>query len=126
MTRKINSYPEEQFNIHCSDYGLPAPERNFIFHPTRKWRLDFAWPKYKVAVEVEGGSFIAGRHTRGAGFREDCVKYAQALILGWLVLRVLPEQINSLDAINWTRELINQRSYEYGCKVREKPPGQAD
>jgi hypothetical protein len=37
------------------------------FHPVRRWRFDAAFPARKVAVELDGGIFAAGRHTRGAG-----------------------------------------------------------
>lgn len=41
----------------------------------------------KVAVEIEGGTFAGGRHTRGVGFRGDLEKYNTAALKGWLVLR---------------------------------------
>jgi hypothetical protein len=62
------------------------------FHPTRKWRFDFAWPIAKVALEVEGGAFTRGRHVRPSGFIADCEKYSEAALLGWTVLRVVPRK----------------------------------
>jgi len=63
-------------------------EREFRFWEGRKHRFDYAWPKIKLAVEVEGGVHIRGRHTRGTGFIKDCEKYNEAAILGWTVIRV--------------------------------------
>lgn len=80
---------------------LDAPTRELVFHAERKWRFDFAWPDRKVALEVEGGAWVGGRHTRGAGFKEDCVKYGEAFRLGWTVLRVMPEHITSGLAADW-------------------------
>jgi hypothetical protein len=60
-----------------------APEREFKFHPERRWRFDFCWPALKLAVEIEG----RGRHQTFVGFRNDCEKYNEALRLGWRVLR---------------------------------------
>jgi very-short-patch-repair endonuclease len=60
-----------------------AAEREYRFHPTRKWRFDFAWPAYKVAVEIDG----RGRHQTVDGVRKDCEKHNEAVILGWAVLR---------------------------------------
>ena len=79
---------------------LPLPEREFRFHPTRKWRFDFAYPALLVAVECEGGVWAMGRHNRGSGFTEDCAKYNQAAILGWRVLRFTKEMIDSGQAFD--------------------------
>lgn len=68
--------------------GLDHFVREHRFHPKRRWRFDFAWLPEMLAVEVEGGVFSRGRHTRGSGFVEDCEKYAEAAILGWTVIRV--------------------------------------
>ena len=80
---------EEAFAFHLRVApGVPAPEREYRFDPSRRWRFDFAWPAQKLAVEVEGGTFSGGRHTRGSGFEKDAEKYAEAVLAGWRVLRV--------------------------------------
>ncbi len=73
---------------------LPEPARGHVFAAVasevtrpRKWAFDFAWVAEKVAVEVEGGVFTQGRHTRGRGFTEDAWKYGTATALGWAILR---------------------------------------
>jgi len=80
---------------------IPDPVQEYRFHPTRRWRLDYAWPEHKLAVEIEGGAFarIPGRHTRGAGFRSDLEKYNELALAGWSLLRFLPEQINNGQAV---------------------------
>jgi very-short-patch-repair endonuclease len=67
--------------------GMIEPEYEYRFHPTRRWRFDVAFPKAKVAVELDGGVYTQGRHTRGAGFEGDCEKINAALDLGWVVYR---------------------------------------
>lgn len=67
--------------------GQPAPLPEFQFHPARRWRFDFAWPAHCLAVELEGGTYSGGRHTRGAGYTADCEKYNAAVAQGWRVLR---------------------------------------
>jgi very-short-patch-repair endonuclease len=89
--------------------GLPEPSREYVFAKPRRWRFDFAWWREKVAVEVEGGSWIAGRHTRGATFEKDCEKYAEAGIAGWLVLRVTPHMIEDGRAIALIRRALEVR-----------------
>lgn len=86
--------------------GIRTPVREHRFHQTRQWRFDFAWPDSRVALEVEGGAFAGGRHTRGAGFREDLKKYNEATRLGWRVLRVLPEQLDTLTTIALVHETL--------------------
>jgi very-short-patch-repair endonuclease len=82
------------FPILCKAAGLPVPEGEVRFHPTRKWRFDWGWEPWRVALEIDGGAFRGGRHTRGAGFVRDCEKINEAQLLGWMVLRVTPQQIN--------------------------------
>lgn len=73
--------------------GLPAPLTEYKFHPTRKWRFDYYWPKEKVALEVEGAVWVQGRHTRGSGFIKDMEKYNEAAAMGIRVLRCTPQQL---------------------------------
>jgi very-short-patch-repair endonuclease len=63
--------------------------REYQFHPTRKWRLDIAFPGIRLAVEVDGrgtdGSH--GRHHSVVGARRDFEKHNAAVVLGWRILR---------------------------------------
>lgn len=69
------------------DQGLKF-EKEHKFHPTRKWRFDFALVKEKIAIEYEGGVFHGkSRHTTGTGYTNDAEKYREAAKLGWRVLR---------------------------------------
>ena len=65
----------------------------------KDWRFDFAFKHEKLAVEIEGGVFTGGRHTRGAGFIEDTHKYNAAVLLGWRVLRFAAPDIKSGAAL---------------------------
>jgi len=66
---------------------LPMPCREHRFHAERKWRLDFAWPKFMLAVEIDGGAYGGGRHQRREGFNRDAEKSRALAELGWRVLR---------------------------------------
>lgn len=79
---------EQQLLSQIIGAGLPAPHCEHRFSPPRRWRADFAFLRERILVEVEGGSWVFGRHQRGAGFEADCDKYNQAAISGWLLLRV--------------------------------------
>lgn len=91
---------EELLLLDMKRLKLPIPEREWRFHPTRRWRLDFCWPGDKVACEVEGATWANGRHNRGAGFEADCVKYAEAAILGYRVIRVTSNMITDGRAVD--------------------------
>lgn len=95
-------------DLQCRFAQLPIPVAEHRFHPVRKWRFDWAWPDRHIAVEVNGGAFASagGRHTRGAGFRSDAEKLAEAAILGWRVIPVLPEQIRSGLALEFVRRAL--------------------
>ena len=91
--------------LWAMDGRLPEPVSEYRFHPTRKWRFDFAWPDQMVAVEIEGGVYSHGRHTRPAGFMGDCEKYEAALLRQWVVFRVPGEWLDTrpvqvFDTIN--------------------------
>ena len=79
----------------CLLHGLPAPVKEFRFHPTRKWRFDYCWPDTKVALEIDGGVWTGGRHTRGKGFISDQEKTNEAQVSGWIVLRTIPKDAAS-------------------------------
>lgn len=70
--------------------GFPTPVREYRAFPPRRWRFDFAWPSYKIALEIDGGVYTLGRHTRGAGFEADCRKMNEAAASGWAVFHITP------------------------------------
>lgn len=114
MTTGIRSRLELLFAQQVKDARLPEPDRDHRFHPTRKWAFDFAWsaprsyPPAPIAVEIEGGTWIQGGHSRGKGYEEDCEKYAEALILGWRVLRVTTDMVEDGRAIALLRRLFDE------------------
>lgn len=91
---------EETFKLHCRAHGL-APQCEYQFHPTRKWRFDFAFVDRMCAVECEGAVWTNGRHTRGSGFVADMEKYNAAAALGWFVFRFDGAAVKSGDAIRF-------------------------
>lgn len=98
---------EESLNLQMRALKIEF-EREHRFHPTRKWRFDFAIPKIGLAIEVEGGLYINGRHNRGEGYENDLEKYDEAMRLGWTVYRCGPRMINNGKALETIEILINQ------------------
>ena len=86
---------------------IPTPRAEFEFHPTRKWRFDFAWPDHMVALEIEGVTPDGGRHQTIGGFLGDAEKYEAALRLGWTVYRVPGPWIASKRRVIWREEVLD-------------------
>lgn len=103
---------EERLSLELKAVGLPEPVREYRFWPGRQFRFDFCWPDKMLAVEVEGGAFSGGRHSRGAGMTTDASKYNQAALMGWVVLRFTPPMIRSGEAIQTI-----ETAYRQLCEV---------
>lgn len=80
--------------------------KEFKFHPTRKWRFDYAIPQYKIALEVEGGVWSGGRHTSPKGFLNDMEKYNTATLMGWRVFRTIPDELLTNTTLSLLREAM--------------------
>ncbi|MBW6490989.1 MAG: endonuclease domain-containing protein [Lentimicrobium sp.] len=92
-TRDIGSEKSDMFvKIVKSVNGLDVV-KEYRFTPERRWRLDYAIPTHMIAIEVEGGAFTSGRHTRGKGFIADMEKYNELTCLGWSLIRVTPQNL---------------------------------
>lgn len=98
--------PVSRFERLLRSVGLPAPIREHRFHAVRRWRFDYAWPEQRVALEVEGGVWTGGRHTRGAGFVGDLEKYNAAVVAGWRVVRVVPGKLCASATIGMLESLL--------------------
>jgi len=99
---------EEMFAMHAKASRLPEPEREHRFAPPRRWRFDFAWPARMIAVEIEGGVWTGGRHTRGTGFEADAEKYNTAALMGWKVFRFTGGMVKSGAAIATVIEAMKE------------------
>ena len=78
-----------------------TPEHQFA-RPSRKWAFDRAHILAHVAIELEGGTWgrrnkdgelVPGRHVRGKGYADDCIKYNAATALGWAVFRLTSDML---------------------------------
>lgn len=90
--------------------------KEFKFHPTRKWRFDYAIPAHKIAIEVEGGVWTGGRHTSPKGFLNDMEKYNTATLMGWRVFRTTPDELCTNATLQLLREAI---AYVAEAPIRE-------
>lgn len=87
---------------------LPLDVREHRFAPPRRWRFDFAWREQKLAVEIEGGTYVNGGHNRGKAYADNCEKYNAAVLHGWRVLRYTTDDMSKrpLQVIDEVKEAL--------------------
>ena len=90
----------------CRAAGIEEPQPEFRFHPKRQWRLDYAWPLRMLGLEIDGGIWTDGRHTRGSGRLKDMEKQSEAAILGYRLLYVTPQQVKDGTAMDRIRRAL--------------------
>jgi very-short-patch-repair endonuclease len=97
------------FTALCKkDIGIEC-SKEYRFHPTRKWRFDYAFPAHKTAVEVDGGLWIQGRHNRPKGYINDMEKFNTAASMGWVVLKFTPDELYKSATLNLIKLTLKNR-----------------
>lgn len=99
----------EDFALQLQRPGIPPAVREFAFCPGRRWRSDFAWPDARLLVEVDGGTYGAGRasgHTSVSGMARDREKDAHAAILRYHVIRVDSKAVRSGQGADWVAQFF--------------------
>lgn len=91
------------------EFGPFVPE--YKFHSERMWRFDYSYPDQKVAIEVEGlvRPWQKSRHTTNNGYKDDCEKYNNAIVLGWRVLRFTQDMILKKETFEILRQTLLTR-----------------
>lgn len=106
------SEPEEVLVFQLRAAGISGYEREVRWHPTRKWRSDFMFHTQSIIVEIDGGTWASGRHTRGGGFERDAEKHAEAAILGYTVLRFTTGMVMRGEAVGFIERILEARKKE--------------
>jgi hypothetical protein len=88
---------EDRFLAMWESQSGPALEREYRFHPKRRWRFDFAHLPTKTAFEIQGGLYTAqSGHRSQEGVRRDYEKLNAAQALGWTVFQVTSQDIQNV------------------------------
>lgn len=105
-----------KFELLWKTANGPELVAEHAFHPTRKWRFDFACKPARCAIELDGGAFLpfGGRHGRGMGMVKDCEKYRAAADLGWRIWRFTTKCL-TVEAVAMTAQ-----SFRMAIKERKK------
>lgn len=112
--KPISNLELKMFQILENSGFTNGMEREITFHPKRRWRLDFAWPEHKIAIEVHGKVWHKGGHTSGVGRLRDMEKGNAAKLLGWIVLEIGDKHIEDGTALEWVRSLFQLKDLEIG------------
>lgn len=120
FTRRLLTREEALKQIR--DCRLPEPQTEFLFarELKRKWRFDLCWPQFHVALEVEslvvkklaGMIIVMGRHSTVQSFRDDTVKQATAVELGWAVLHFEDAYIRDGTAVEHLKRVLVRRGWD--------------
>ena len=79
-------------------------KKEYKFAVGRRFRFDYYvdFLTSGIAIELEGGVWTRGRHTRPSGFLNDMEKYNLAASMGILVFRIPSHDISA----NWLSPII--------------------
>ena len=100
--------PSAKFEILFKSLGGWGLVKEYKFAESRRFRFDYYHPS-GVSVELEGGVWTRGRHTRPSGFLNDMEKYNLAASMGILVFRI-PSHDISAKWISPIVKTINERT----------------
>lgn len=87
---------ESEARLAMLDGGLPEPVLQYevVDRDFRRWRLDFAWPEYRVTVEFDGFEY----HSSPASLRRDRQKRAALVELGWQPMGIVSADVRGRPA----------------------------
>jgi very-short-patch-repair endonuclease len=82
--------------------GVLGIERQYFWCRGRKYRADLAIPSpHRLIIELEGGV-----HTIRKRWRDDVIKGQQAILQGWVLLRIANDQVRSGDAARIVQNVL--------------------
>lgn len=101
---------KEEFLNQLRIARLPMPEAEVRFHPTRKWRFDWAFVPQKIAIEYQGGIFHGGiGHNGIKGSKRDCLKFSSATALGWKLFLINADMVRDGSAFGFIQDALASR-----------------
>jgi hypothetical protein len=82
---------ESEARLAMLDGGLPPPvlQHEIVDRNGRTWRVDFAWPERRVAVEYDGFDW----HSDPEQLRRDRQKRAALQEMGWTVQSIVADDV---------------------------------
>jgi hypothetical protein len=128
-----NGYNPKVVTAFFASHEIPEPVFELRFNPLRRWRFDISWDGYSsnflegwkknspssggieegawerqlVALEVQGGIWTAGRHSRGAAMLKEWEKLNEAAILGWRIIYCQPKDLLTAKTAKTIKRALN-------------------
>jgi len=105
---------EAAFLFQIQSLGIKEPVQQFKFRETRKWRVDFAWPERKLAVEIEGGIWRrgGGAHSHPVNIERDIDKGNALAMAGYHLLRFTDKHIRSGEGVQTVKAFLIQKELD--------------
>ena len=120
----MTSNLEQEFITRWIQLGgkIDQLTQEYKFLPDRKYRFDFVCLEKMVAIEIEGGTWTQGRHSRGPGYSADCEKYNLAQLAGWRVFRFTSDMLQNDPAKNLLPiiKLLTKEDFNNTCPFCQK------
>lgn len=93
------------FDAMCAANGCPIPVSEYKFDAYRKWKFDYLFDGW-LALEVQGGNWIHGHHTRASALDDEYEKVNAAAAAGYTVIFCTPEDIQTGKAFEYIRNAL--------------------
>jgi hypothetical protein len=111
LTRTEQEESEREFEFQCRAHKLPIPHKQYHWARDlgRNFRCDFAWPQYRLLLEVHGGIWMpagVGAHSGGKAITADIHKAQHAVLLRLHLLPVTTGQVKNGEAIDIARRAL--------------------
>ena len=93
---RAESPMESEMRLVFIDWGLPAPELQYEICDLhgKLWRVDFAWPEYRVAAEYDSVDW----HANPAAFKHDRMKTARLREIDWVSVPAVVDDVRKFPA----------------------------
>jgi len=80
----------------------------FYFSTERLFRIDYAIPEYKIAIEQEGGIYMKGNsgHSSGTGIARDMEKNNFLVEKGWRLIRRQPSEMLTMATLDIIKKAL--------------------
>ena len=105
---------EQRLRDAMDEAGITGYTMQYLFIKAkrRRYAWDFAFVEAKLLIEVQGGTWSAGRsgHSTGTGIRRDCMKANAAVLAGWRLLVFTSDMVRDGGAVEAIRAALKTRT----------------